>query len=46
MNGIYLCTHCDQFKDCANPSKLQQPSTLITCPYDNLIVKELEDEIH
>ena len=34
MDGIYICTHCKFWYDCASPAKVQDPSSGINCPYD------------
>lgn len=33
-SGIYICTHCDRFKYCCSPARLQEPASLIDCPED------------
>ena len=34
MTGRELCKRCELFKDCAKPSRANDPSSTIRCPYD------------
>jgi len=46
MTGIYICTHCEKFKKCCSPAKLQEPSSLIDCPYENPLEETIDEDIY